>query len=182
MLSASNSLPPNACPASAVIMAARLAKTPLAIAQGDSRILFANDAFAALLGIDAATLVGWALGALAESPVATVGAGTTIRLQLAVKDGAGFPAALSTAAVNGPDGAPMCMLCSLVDARGEGADAAILRDAELLAQVAHAASELMHESAAAERAGDSAGLSAPASDIARDAVDRAVQTGADDRS
>jgi hypothetical protein len=56
MLHTTASSSPDACPAAAVIMATRLAKTPLAIADArtpGAPILFANEAFATLVGRDA---------------------------------------------------------------------------------------------------------------------------------
>ena len=181
MLHCTASSSSDGCPASAVIMAARLAKTPLAIADAHAPgapILFANDAFAGLVGVDAAGLVGEPLGMLWASPAGAVQAGGTIRFEYAGKDGHSFPAALSTAAVTGADGTPFCLLCSLVDARGEDADAAIARDAALLAQVAAAAGDLMRESAVAANATDAP---ATASNIALGAVERATHVGAQDR-
>ena len=67
----------------------------------------------------------------------------------------------------------MCLLCSLLDARGEGADEAIARDATLLAQVAQAAADLMRESAKAASSPHPGQANAEA--IARDAYARAVQ-------
>ena len=165
-------------------MAARLAKTPLAIADAHapgSPIMFANDAFATLVGLDATALVGRALGSLAAPPVA-IERGVTTRFQLAPHGGGGLTAALSTAAVPGPDGQPFCLLCSLMDARGEGADAAIARDAELLAQVAQSAGDLMRESAVAARVGESNHRDVTAADIALAAVDRATPAAGEGRA
>ena len=51
-------------------MASRLAKTPLAIADAQgAAIMFANEAFATLVGLDAAALAGRPLGSLAAAPV-----------------------------------------------------------------------------------------------------------------
>jgi hypothetical protein len=177
MLHFTASSPPDNCPASAVIMAARLSKTPLAIADARAHgapLLFANDAFAALVDVDATTLAGRPVTTLAGLPGGAVEPGATLRFQLAQKNGNSFPAALSIAAVPGPDGAPLCLLCSLVDARGEGADAAIARDAELLAQVALAAGDLMRESAVAAAIGGADDRAATASGIALGAVERAT--------
>ncbi len=163
MRSPDDSTPPDACPASAVILATRLAKTPLAVADAhapDAPILFANDTFAALVGIDADALKGRSLGSLSTSPTLDVARAGTTRFELAVEGATPVAVALSTAAVPGADGAPFCLLCSLVDARGEGADAAIARDAELLVQVAQAAGDLMRESAIAARVGASTDASA----------------------
>ena len=162
------SMPPDGCPASAVVMAARLARTPLAVADArspDAPLMFANAAFADLLGCDAATLVGRPLRALANAAIPHQG---TVRFDLEAAPGHAFAAALSTAPVDGPDGVAFCLLCSLVDARGDGADAAIARDAALLAEVARAAGDLMRESAQAARVhpGNTA------SHIALDAVSR----------
>lgn len=174
-------LPPStasACPASPVIAAARLAKTPLAIADAHApgaRILFANDAFGALLGLDPAALAGRPLSSLSTPPQAVVGGDATLRLDVVTEDGKAFAAALSTATVHGTDGAPMCLLCSLIDARGEGADAAIARDAELLKAVARAAGDLMKESGiAADAQGPHVHAHDGATRIAREAVERAT--------
>ena len=175
---------PDACPVSAVIMATRLAKTPLAIADAHEPgipIMFANEAFATLVGLDAAALVGRPLGSLASAPV-DIERGVTTRLELALRDGNSLAAALSTAAVPGPDGQPFCLLCSLVDARGDGADAAIARDAELLAQVAQAAGDLLRESAVAARMGESTDRDATAAGIALAAVDRATPAAGEERA
>jgi hypothetical protein len=169
---------PDACPASVVIMATRLAKTPLAIADAHTPgtpILFANEAFAALVDVDATALVGRSLGLLAALPVVDIGRGATTRFELAVNGGSSLPVALSTAEVPGPDGRPFCLLCSLVDARGEGADEAIARDAELLAQVARAACDLMRESGAAARTSESGDRGATASGIALEAIAHAAR-------
>ena len=165
-------------------MATRLAKTPLAIADAHLPglpIMFANDAFAAVVKIDAAVLAGRPLGTLAATAAADFEAGGTTRFELAVQDENPFPVALSIAAVPGADGKPFCMLCSLVDARGDDAGDAIARDAALLAQVALAAGDLMRESAAAAAPGDPQGQAASASDIALRAVERATHVGAEDR-
>ena len=173
MLISDNSSPPSGCPASAVIMAARLARTPLAIADANAPglpLMFANDAFAALVEAPAETLVGRALATLAASSKDSITTSGTARFELAIDAANSFPVALSTAPVTGADGVPFCLLCSLVDARGDGADEAIARDAELLVQVAQAASSLMHESAIAARVGAAGGHASSASDIALDAV------------
>ena len=178
MLHSNASSPPDACPASAVIMATRLANTPLAIADAHAPgapIMFANEAFAALMDADAAALVGLPLGTLAAAGRVDVERGGTTRFELAVHGASALSAALSTAVVPGPDGSPFCLLCSLVDARGEGADAAIARDAELLGQVAQAAGDLMRESAIAARTSGSNEGGATASGIALAAVDRVTQ-------
>jgi hypothetical protein len=143
--------PPAACPASAVIMAARLAKTPLAIAdahQAGAPLMFANDAFAALVGEDAGQLVGRPLASLGM-PALDVPVPGTCRFDLVTNGGDAVPVALSTSAVEAADGVPFCLLCSLVQARGEGADDAIARDAALLQEVALAAADLMREAARA---------------------------------
>jgi hypothetical protein len=166
-------------------MAARLAKTPLAIADAQapgSPIMFANDAFATLVGVDAQTLVGRPLGCLAAAGPIDVEQGVTTRMELALRDGGTLMAALSTAAVRGADGRPFCLLCSLVEARGEGADVAIVRDGELLAQVAQAAGDLMRESAVAAHSGGSTGRELSAADIASAAVDRAIPRAGDERA
>jgi len=165
-------------------MAARLAKTPLAIADAHvpgAPIMFANAAFAALVQVDAGALVGRLLGTLSMASACRLQAGDTTRFELAVRDEGSFHAALSTAAVLGPDGQPFCLLCSLIDARGEGADAAIARDAELLTQVAAAAGELMRESAVAANLDGSSTHPATASDIALDAVERVAHVTVEDR-
>ena len=163
-------------------MATRLAKTPLAIADAQgAAIMFANEAFATLVGLDAAALAGRPLGSLAAAPV-DIGRGATTRFELALRDGDSLTAALSTAAVPGPDGQPVCLLCSLVDARGDGADAAIARDAELLAQVAQAAGDLLRESAVAARLCESADRDATAAGIALAAVDRATPAADEERA
>ena len=172
---------PSACPVSPVIVAARLAKTPLAIADAQAPgapILFANDAFGALLGCDPATLAGRRLSALSTSSHADVTPGGTVRLDIETPDGGAFRAALSIAAVPGADGAPLCLLCSLIDARGEGADAAIVRDAGLLAQVAQAAGDLMKESGIAAGALPAHDHDVAATRIATEAVERITQANA----
>ncbi len=176
---------PDACPASAVITATRLAKTPLAIADAHvpgAPILFANEAFATLVGLDAAALLGRRLGSLAGAAPVDVGRGATHRFELALHDGGSLAVALSTAAVPGPDGQPWCLMCSLVDARGEGADAAIARDAELLAQVARAAGDLMRESAVAARTDGAIERDATAADIALAAMARATSAAGQERA
>ena len=170
---------PASCPASAVILAARQAKTPLAIATVSTpSILFANDAFAALLECEPDALVGRSLASIGtiadEQPVS----GRVTRLTLVDAQGRTSPVALSTAAVAGPDGSPSCLLCSLIDARGDGADEAIAREAALLAEVARAAGDLMRESAMAAGAAQTA----TASDIAVDAIAHATQHGAEGRA
>ena len=169
-----------ACPASPVIVATRLARTPLAIADAHAPgapIVFANDAFGALLGRDPATLVGRPLSALSTAPHAGVAAGATVRMDVEGAGGGVFPAALSVAAVPGADGAPLCLLCSLVDARGDDAVAAIERDARLLGQVARAAGDLLKESGIAAAAMPTDGQDVEATRIAREAVERATETG-----
>ena len=166
-------------------MATRLARTPLAVADASAPgapILFANEAFATLVDVDAATLVGRSLGMLTVAPAADFERAGTTRFELAAKDGGSFPAALSTAPVPGPDGQPFCLLCSLVDARGDGADAAIARDAELLVQVARAAGDLMRESAIAAHAGASGEASPSASEIALEAVDHVAHAAGKERA
>ena len=166
--------PSGACPASALVMAVRLAKTPLAVADARSTgrpILFANDAFIEFVGRDADALVGLPLAALIGDGGVELAQGAT-RFTLTVGERPGLAVALSTAAVADADGAPFCLLCSLVDARGDGADEAIARDAGLLAEVAQAASGLLHESALAAQA--RAAPDNAAADIARDAYERAA--------
>ena len=185
MLHANASSSPDARPASAVIEATRLAKTPLAVADAHAPgapILFANDAFATLVGLDAAALVGRPLGSLAAAAPFDIERGITTHFELAVHGGGSLAAALSTAAVPGPDGQPVCLLCSLADSRGDGAEAAIARDAELLAQVAQAAGDLMRESAVAARMGESADRDVTAADIALAAVDRATPAAGEGRT
>lgn len=165
------------CPAAPVIVATRLAKTPLALADAaapGAPILFANDAFGALLGRDPAALAGRPLSTLSTTPHADLSPGGTLRMDVETADGRVFPAALSIAAVRGADGAPLCLLCSLIDARGDGADEAIARDATLLAQVAQAAGELMRESGIAAGAAPAGDHDATATRIAREAVERAI--------
>jgi len=166
-------------------MAVRLAKTPLAIADAHepgTPIMFANEAFATLVELDAAALVGRPLGSLAAAGPVDVERGATTRFELGLRGGSSLTAALSTAVVPGPDGQPFCLLCSLVDARGDGARAAIARDAELLAQVAQAAGDLMRESAVAARLGESAERDIAAAGIALAAVDRATPSAVEGRA
>ncbi len=166
--------PPTSCPASAVILAARQAKTPLAIATASApTILFANDAFAALLECEPGTLVGRPLASIGTVDDEQPSSGAVTRLTLVDAHDRRAPVALSTAAVAGPDGSPSCLLCSLIDARGDGADEAITREAALLAEVAQAAGALMRESAAAADVTPTV----TASDIAFDAVAHATQHG-----
>ena len=177
--------PAGACPVSAVILAARQAKTPLAIAHTQppgATLLFANDAFAAMLDCEPDSLVGRPLNALGIGASGAVMPGTSTRLELATSSGRPFPAALSIAAVPGADGAAVCLLCSLVDARGEGADEAIARDARLLSEVAQAAGALMRESAAAARMTSPGDVDASASSIAFDAVAHATRATMEDRA
>jgi hypothetical protein len=177
MIHSNDSAPPDACPASAVIMATRLARTPLAVADAHAPgapILFANAAFAALVDIDAAALVGRSLAMLSGSPGVGVEHPTTTRFELTANSGGSVPVALSTAPVAASDGRPFCLLCSLIDARGDGVDAAIARDAELLGQVADAAGELMRQSTIAARARESNEAGITASQIALNAVDHAT--------
>src|SRR3954470_10997060 len=85
--------PPAACPASAVIMAARLAKTPLAIAdahQAGAPLMFANDAFAALVGEDAGQLVGRPLASFGV-PASDVPVPGTCRFDLMTNGGDAVP-------------------------------------------------------------------------------------------
>jgi hypothetical protein len=164
-------------PAASVIVATRLAKTPLALADAaapGAPILFANDAFGALLGRDPAALAGRSLSTLSTPPHTDISPGGTLRMDIETADGRVFPAALSIAAVQGAAGAPLCLLCSLIDARGEGADEAIARDAKLLAQVAQAAGDLMKESGIAAGAVPAGDHDEAATRIAREAVERAV--------
>lgn len=177
------SLPTGACPASAVILATSQAQTPLAIANAQAAgatLLFANDAFATMLDCDPGALVGRDLGALGVGVMAPIAPGSTLRVDLATAKGGTVPAALSIAAVPGPDGSALCFLCSLVDARGDGADEAIARDATLLREVAQAAGELMRETTVAARVADSSNDPATASGIAFDAVAHAGQVIAGD--
>ena len=174
-----------ACPASALILAVRQAKTPLAIAQAplsDATILFANDAFAAMLDCDPDTLLGHSLNALGGAAMAPTTPGSPVRLQLRGAGGQDIPVALSVAVVPGFERGPTCLLCSLIDARGEGADAAIARDAELLAEVAHAAGELMSESALAASQTHSDDAAMAAAGIAFDAVAHVTRLTTDGRS
>ena len=170
--------PPTSCPASAVILAARQAKTPLAIATASApTILFANDAFAALLQCEPDVLVGRSLasiGTIADEAAS----GPVTRRTLVDSQGRSATVALSTAAVAGPDGSPSCLLCSLIDAHGDGADEAIAREAALLAEVAQAAGDLMRESAAAADLTPAA----TASDIAFDAIAHATEHGTASRA
>lgn len=178
-------LPTGACPASAVILATRQAQTPLAIANAQAAgatLLFANDAFAAMLDCEPEALVGRELSTLAVGVIAPIRPASTLRFDLATAKGGTVPAALSVAAVPGPDGLPLCLLCSLVDARGDGADEAIARDAILLKEVAHAAGELMRESTIAARVADSSNEASTTSGIAFDAVAHASQVIAGDRA
>ena len=144
--------------------------------------MFANEAFATLVGLDAAALVGRPLGSLAAAVPIDLGRGVTTRFELALHGGGSLAAALSTAAVPGADGQPLCLLCSLVDARGDGADDAVARDAELLAQVAQAAGDLMRESAVAARLAESNDRDVTAADIALAAVDRATPAAGTERA
>ena len=166
--------PPTSCPASAVVFAARQAKTPLAIATASApTILFANDAFAALLECEAGALVGRSLASIGTVADEQPASGLFTRLTLVDAQERSAPVALSTAAVAGLNGAASCLLCSLIDARGDGADEAIAREAALLAEVAQAAGDLMRESAAAADVTPAA----KASDIAFDAIAHATQHG-----
>lgn len=166
--------PPTSCPASAVILAARQAKTPLAIATASApTILFANDAFAALLECEPDALVGRPLASIGAVTDEQQPSGPVTRLTLVDAQGRSALVALSTAPVAGPDGSPSCLLCSLIDARGDGADEAIAREAALLAEVAQAAGDLMRESAAAADMTPAA----TASDIAFDAIAHAKEHG-----
>jgi hypothetical protein len=168
------------CPAAPVIVAVRAAKTPLAIADAatpGAPVIFANDAFGALLGIDPGALAGRSMTSFARPPGSELRIDATVRLDIETAGGEMFAAALSTAAVPGPDGTPLCLLCSLVDARGEGADAAIARDAELLREVARAAGELMKASGMAADAALPQDHDRVATRIASEAVNRAVELG-----
>ena len=167
------------CPASALVMAARAARTPLAIADArspDAPIMFANAAFAELLGRDAASLAGRPLTSLAaaSTPAPGFAPDASTRIDAERADGSSFPAAMSTALVRDSDGAVMCWLCSLIDARGEDADNAIARDAAALRAVAKAASDLMHEAAMAADAREPGDAAIDASDIALRAAARAI--------
>lgn len=171
-----SSAPMAGCPASPVIAAVRLAKTPLAIADARAAgapILFANEAFGALLGCETASLVGRPLAQLSTAPDMRIAPNGTWLLDIETEGGNVFAAALSTAAVAGVDGSPMCLLCSLVDARGEGADVAIRRDAGLLREVAHAAGDLMRESGIAAAGMPPHDHDTAATRIAQAAVERA---------
>jgi hypothetical protein len=166
-------------------MATRLAKTPLAIADAHAPgapIMFANEAFAELVDIDVAALVGRPIGTLAASDVADIRPGSTSRFELAIDNASPFPVALSVAAVAGADGTPLCLLCSLVDARGENADATIARDVQLLAQVAQAAGDLMRESAIAASLAEPGEHADTAAGIALGAVERATHPAPEARS
>ena len=171
--------PPASCPASAVILAARQAKTPLAIATASApTILFANDAFAALVDCEAGDLVGRPLASIGTVVDEQSASGVATRRTLVDSQGRSATVALSTAAVAGPDGSPSCLLCSLIDAHGDGADEAIAREAALLAEVAQAAGDLMRESAAAADLTPAA----TASDIAFDAIAHATEHGTASRA
>lgn len=160
-----------------MILAASQAKTPLAIASGPVLgIVFANDAFAALLGSEPDALVGRRLASLGTATVEQPASGGFTRLELTDAHGRVVPVALSTAAVAGPDGSTACWLCSLIDARGDDADEALAREAALLKEVAQAAGELMCESAAAS---DS---TKPASEIAFDAIAHVTRHTAEERA
>ena len=176
-MNTSSALPTGACPASAVVMAASAAKTPLAIAQacaGGPSIMFVNAAFAQLLGSDASSWTGRPLSALAAPAAIHFAAGTTTRFEATLDGDRRVPLALSIAAVPDGEGAPFCLLCSLVDARGDGADEAIARDARMLGQVALAAGELMSEAAIVARRSASAGIPENADGIALEAVKRSA--------
>ncbi len=135
------------CPASAVVAAVRCAEAPLAIADlPDASIRFANDAFLVLVGRDASTLVGLRLVDLGASDMNAKPVPHAFRLILNRGDARPLPVALSTAMVTGVEGLPMCLLCSLIDMSGAGADDALAREAVLLAQVAAAASDLARAS------------------------------------
>ena len=71
---------------------------------------------------------------------------------------------------------------TVFSAARDGARAAIARDAELLAQVAQAAGDLMRESAVAARLGESAERDIAAAGIALAAVDRATPSAVEGRA
>ncbi len=161
--------------ASAVVMAAGMAKTPLAVAEAgaiDPSIMFVNAAFPELLDSDASSWIGRPLSALSTPTTLSGAPGTTKRFDVMLADGRRLPVALSVASVSGADGTPLCLLCSLGDARGDGADEAIERDAEMLTQVANAASELMGEAAEAARISASDGSGHASGEIALEAMRR----------
>ena len=158
----------------AIVMAASNANTPLAVADAaGARLMFVNAAFAELLDSDAATWVGRPLSALGRE-AANLAQGATVRFVVALDGGHRRPVALSIAPVPGADGKPSCLLCSLVDARGDGADAAIALDAEMLAEVAKAAGDLMSAAAAAASASTTEGSWRSADDLALAAMSRTV--------
>ncbi len=169
--------PPVGGPASAVIAAAQRAKTPLAVADArdaSAPILFANEAFGEFVGVSPDALVGRSLATLGTSASPVQVRSGTVKLDVSPDAGRSMPAALSIAAVTGADGDVFCWLCSLIDARGENADAAMTTDGQMLQQVARAASELMTEAAAAARvAGTPGGPSAAT--IAAAAVEQVQQ-------
>lgn len=173
-----------ACPVSPLITAVQSAQTALAIADArapGAPLLFANAAFAALVDRDAATLVGCPVDSLSSSapgdrprlPTHADDASRSSRITIRRRDGE-LELALSTARVTSAQGTPLCLLCSLVDVRGADADAQILRDAELLREVAQAASGLMREAGVASDAAAAHGEPDSVAAIATAAMARVV--------
>lgn len=171
------------CPAEPLVMAVRAAKLPLAIASAtpEARLLFANQAFARVLGRVPEGLEGAALVSLMKpvagesSSVLDLAACAVHRVSIDRRGGTSALAALSAAAVLGADKRTMCWLCSLIDDTGSTPEmeAAIEREAEALAGVAQAAGELMAESARAAKATAHAGGDGGAG-IASAALERAM--------
>lgn len=136
--------------------------------------MFVNAAFSELLDSDASSWIGRPLSALSSPALLDFSPGKTQRFDVVLDDERHMPMALSIAAVPGPGGKPFCLLCSLVDARGDGAPEAIQRDAGMLAQVARAAGELMSEATAAARFSRSDGGDDAAGELAMEAMARTV--------
>lgn len=143
--------PPGSCPASAVAMAVKMSRAPLALASGAApcaTIALANEAFAEKFGCEAASLVGRRVDSLG-SRAAHAGNDCSELMRNLRPDGTFLDVALSMAEVRGPDGRTVCALCSLMESQGAGDAEAIASKASLLEDIARAAGSLFRESTAA---------------------------------
>jgi PAS domain-containing protein len=136
--------PAESCPASLLLDAVRAAQTPLALADPSETgptLTLVNDAFARLFDCDPAALRGRLLTSLETADDAQPADGP--RQQVIVRPNGGrVHVVVSTAPVLGADGHAICLLCSLLETNGRIDREAWARDADLLAQVARAASAL----------------------------------------
>jgi transcriptional regulator of aromatic amino acid metabolism len=150
-------------PESALIAAVSAARIQLAIVCANpesSPMLFANDAFAKMLGREEGELVGQAFAEAArETAPAEFGDSRARddevrRVEIMRQDGSTSNSAIAVAAVEGGEGEVACWLCSLIDA-GESdvqPEVSVAREADALHEVARAASSLMSNTVEEARA------------------------------